>query len=181
MLINVARDGIVDEGALAAELKSGRLRAATDVFEGEPSSGEAEFSHPLLEFPGLYGTPHIGASTRQAALSTADEVVRIIDGYVTTGQVPNCVNVISDRPGRHALVVRHLDRVGVLASIFDVLRKGQLNVKEMHNVIFEGNQAACATIVVEERPSRELMAELMNQESILAVDLRAAGGDDDAE
>lgn len=160
MLINMARDGIVDEGALAAELKAGRLRAATDVFEGEPSSGEAEFSHPLLEISELYATPHVGASTRQAALSTAAEVVRIIDGYVSTGQVPNCVNVVSDRPGGCALVVRHLDRVGVLASIFDVLRKGQLNVKEMHNVIFEGNEAACATIVVEKRPPRELMAEL---------------------
>jgi len=44
------------------------------------------------------------------------------------------------------LVVRHRDRPGVLAHVFDHLRNGHINVQETENVIFEGAQAAVARI-----------------------------------
>jgi phosphoglycerate dehydrogenase-like enzyme len=60
LLVNAARGSIVDTGALLAELRSGRLRAALDVTEPEPLPA----GHPLWSAPGLLLTPHVaGAET----------------------------------------------------------------------------------------------------------------------
>jgi glyoxylate reductase len=59
-LVNTARGEIVDEGALIAELVSGRIRAGLDVFAHEP-----EVPVELLELPNVVLTPHIGSATRQ--------------------------------------------------------------------------------------------------------------------
>ena len=53
------------------------------------------------------------------------------------------------------LVVRHRDRPGVLAHVFDQLRGGDINVQETENIIFEGAEAAVARINVDgRRPKR---------------------------
>lgn len=71
LLVNVARGGVVDTGALLAEVGTpasepgaedgvpGRLRAALDVTEPEPLPGE----HPLWRVPGVLITPHVGGLT----------------------------------------------------------------------------------------------------------------------
>ncbi|MGW0807011.1 2-hydroxyacid dehydrogenase [Nonomuraea sp. NPDC002799] len=59
VLVNAARGGIVDTGALIAELKTGRLRAALDVTAPEPLPA----GHPLWSAPGLLITPHVAGST----------------------------------------------------------------------------------------------------------------------
>lgn len=174
ILVHTARGGVVDDEALRASVESGHIRAGIDVFEGEPSSGTAEFDSALAKLGGVYATPHIGASTSQAADAIAEEVVRIISDFTSEGTVHNAVNLVTDRPGRHAITVRHHDRVGVLAGVLDALRRADLNVKEMSNVIFSGNEAACATILVERPPSPEALAELRSHESVIAVDLRSA-------
>jgi D-3-phosphoglycerate dehydrogenase / 2-oxoglutarate reductase len=175
LLIHTARGGVVDDDALAKAVAAGHVRAALDVFEDEPAGAEAEFRSPLLELPGVYGTPHIGASTDQAQLATVDEVVRIVATYLQTGAVPNCCNLEPPRPACWTVVVRHRDRVGVLASVLAALREENLNVQEMQNVIFAGSEAASATITLEREPSRTLLENLRAQDDILAVDIRATG------
>jgi D-3-phosphoglycerate dehydrogenase / 2-oxoglutarate reductase len=175
LLVHTARGGVVDDAALAKAVASGRIRAALDVFEDEPAGGEADFASPLLELPGVYGTPHIGASTQQAQLATVAEVVRIVRTYLQSGAVPNCCNLEAARPACWTVVVRHRDRVGVLASVLAALREENLNVQEMQNVVFQGSEAASATITLEREPSRELVERLRTQDDILAVDTRATG------
>jgi D-3-phosphoglycerate dehydrogenase len=173
ILLNTARGGVVDDAALRKAVAERRIRAGLDVFEGEPGTGEADFDSELARTPGVYATPHIGASTEQAEEAIADQVVTIVRDYVDSGVAQHAVNLVTDRPGRHAIVVRHLDRVGVLARVLDTLRREQLSVKEMQNVIFAGNEAACATIIVERSPGPGLVTELRAHEHVIAVDLRS--------
>lgn len=172
LLIHTARGGVVDDEALAAVVDEGRIRAGLDVLEDEPASGEASFSSHLCQLQGVYAVPHVGASTEQAQAAIAAEVHRIIETYLQSGLVPNVVNLMQARPAAWTLVVRHRDRVGVLASVLGALREDNLNVQEMQNVIFAGKEAASATITVEREPSAELLQRLRAQDDILAVDVR---------
>src|SRR5664279_2044472 len=100
----------------------------------------------------VYGTHHIGASTEQAQEAIAAETVRIVQIFKETGNVPNVVNLAQRTPATHRLVVRHLDRPGVLAGVLDTLRTAEINVQEMENVIFDGAEAAVAHINLDRAP-----------------------------
>ena len=111
----------------------------------------------LARLPGVYGTHHIGASTAQAQDAIAAETVRILGAFVRDGSVPNCVNVARRSPARARLVVRHFDKVGVLANVLGALREAGINVEEVHNTIFEGAAAACCVIQLGARPDPALL------------------------
>ena len=171
LLVNTARAEVVDEEALLELARSGRIRVGTDVFPGEPEKGQADFDSPLGKLPGVYGTHHIGASTAQAQDAIARETVRIVESFLRSGRVPNCVNVAGKTPARARLVVRHLDRVGVLARVLSLVREAGINVEEVQNTIFEEAQAASCAIDLDENPGEELLARIRAHEEVLFVDL----------
>jgi D-3-phosphoglycerate dehydrogenase / 2-oxoglutarate reductase len=156
ILVNTARAEVVDDRALAAAVRDRGLRVGLDVFASEPASSSADFHDPLVSLPGVYGTHHIGASTNQAQEAIAAETVRIIRSYKETGRVPNVVNLATRTPATHMLVVRHRDRPGVLAHVFNHLRRDTLNVQETENIVFDGAQAAVARINLDGAPSLSL-------------------------
>jgi len=147
--INTSRGEIVNEAALIEAMQSKNVRAGLDVFADEPTSPSGEFTTEITQQPGLYGTHHIGASTDQAQEAIAAETVRIVRVFKETGSVPNVVNLARATPATHKLVVRHLDRPGVLAHVFDVLRTAEINVQETENIVFEGAEAAVAQINID--------------------------------
>ena len=63
------------------------------------------------------------------------------------------------------LVVRHHDRPGVLAHVFDRLRTANLNVQETENVIFEGAHAAVARINLDGAPGDRVLKEIQDGNS----------------
>jgi len=158
LFINTARAEIVDAEALATAVRERQIRAGLDVFASEPSGAAGTFSDPIASLPLVYGTHHIGASTEQAQHAIAEEAVRVVVSYKKTGHVPNVVNLARKTPATHVLVVRHRDRPGVLANVFDRLRDGNINVQETQNVIFEGAEAAVARINLDAAPSESLLA-----------------------
>ena len=88
-LINCARGGIIDEGALLEGLNSGQVAgAALDAFEHEPPDP----GHPLLKHPNVLATPHLGASTAEAQASVAVEAAQLMVDYLATGAVRYAVN-----------------------------------------------------------------------------------------
>ena len=177
LLVNTARAEVVDHDALLAAVRDRGLRVGLDVYPDEPTTGTAEFSIPLLQEPGVYGTHHIGASTEQAQEAIAAETVRIVRSFKETGQVPNVVNLARRTPATHMLVVRHRDRPGVLAHVFDHLSRGGLNVQETENIIFEGAEAAVARINLDGEPGAELLAAIeAGHPDILSLQLVAIQG-----
>ena len=158
MFINTARGEVVDHPAFEAAIRDKALRVGLDVFPGEPSTATADFITPLASLPNVYGTHHVGGSTDQAQEAIAAETVRVITSYMTTGRVPNVVNLAKQTPATHMLVVRHRDRPGVLASVFDQLREAGINVQETENIIFEGAEAAVARINLDGAPSDAAVA-----------------------
>jgi D-3-phosphoglycerate dehydrogenase len=152
-IVNTARAEVMDYAALAEAIKNKSIRVGLDVHENEPASATATFVNTLCGSPGVFGTHHIGASTNQAQEAIAEETVRIIRTYQETGKVPNVVNLATQTPATHMLVVRHRDKPGVLAHVFEYLRVAHLNVQETENIIFDGAHAAVARINLDGAPS----------------------------
>jgi D-3-phosphoglycerate dehydrogenase len=150
--INTARGEIVDEEALKAAIREKGIRAGLDVFAQEPAGATGNFTSEIAQMPATYGTHHIGASTEQAQEAIAAEAVRIVRVFQETGKAPNVVNLARKTPATCTLVVRHLDRPGVLASVLDAIGAAKINVQEMENVVFEGAEAAVARVNLETIP-----------------------------
>ena len=168
ILLNTSRGDIVDEAALLDALETRALRVGLDVYPDEPGSGATDWSSKLAQHPNVVGTHHIGASTAQAQKAVAEGVVEFIDAFVR-GEILNCVNLAPTRLGTHTLHVRHFDRVGVLAGVFDILRRRELNVEQMENRVFEGRNAAVATIDVVGDVGPDLIAALEGLDHVIHV------------
>jgi D-3-phosphoglycerate dehydrogenase len=170
--INTSRGDVVDQAALVAAMETRGIRAGLDVYAAEPTSSAGEFSDEIAKEANLYGTHHIGASTDQAQEAIAAETVRIIREFKETGKVPNVVNLARHTPATHRLVVRHLDRPGVLASVLDAIKAEQINVQEMENIVFEGAAAAVARINLDNAPSDEMLDRVRAENAdIIELDL----------
>ncbi|MBA2953554.1 phosphoglycerate dehydrogenase [Nocardioides sp. MAH-18] len=89
VLVNAARGGIVDEGALYSALKEGRVAAAgLDVFAQEPCT-----ESPLFELENVVATPHLGASTDEAQEKAGVAVAKSVRLALSGELVPDAVNV----------------------------------------------------------------------------------------
>jgi D-3-phosphoglycerate dehydrogenase len=155
--INTSRAEVVDEKALVRAICEKNLRAGLDVFLAEPTGGAGEVQSELFGLPGVIGTHHIGASTDQAQEAIAAETVRVVSEYKQAGRAPNVVNLARKSPATHMLIVRHLDRVGVLAAVFDRIKEAGINVQETENIVFDGAAAAVAQIHLAQEPSVEVL------------------------
>jgi D-3-phosphoglycerate dehydrogenase / 2-oxoglutarate reductase len=88
-LINCARGGLIDEGALCEALQSGHLAgAALDVYANEPPKGS-----PLLKLDMVVLTPHLGASTKEAQQAVSVKIAEDVAAFLTTGEASGAVNL----------------------------------------------------------------------------------------
>jgi len=125
--VNTARVDVVDQAALLAEARAGRIWVTTG---------------------------------------------RMVDTFLKEGVVPNCVNIAERTPARYQLIVRHYDRVGVLANVLDSIREAGINAQEIDNTVFEGADAACCKIQLDSRPSEEVLDRIRGRsDEIIFVDL----------
>jgi D-3-phosphoglycerate dehydrogenase / 2-oxoglutarate reductase len=137
-IINCARGGLVDEAALAAALKSGKVAgAAFDVFVEEPAT-----SNELFDLPNFIATPHLGASTTEAQENVALQVAEQISAYLMNGEITNALNfpsITAEEAPRITPWVRLAEMLGSFA--------GQLTetaIKGVH-IEFEGTPAGLNT------------------------------------
>lgn len=170
ILINTSRGSVVDQDALAEAVKQKQIRLGLDVFANEPSGGTGEFTDPIIQLPGVYGTHHVGASTDQAQEAIANEAVRLIEHFIQTGEIENCVNLAIKTPATSLLTVRHKNRPGVLAHVFKILGESGINVEMMENIIFEGAEAATARIQLDADLKPDQLSLIATNENVLAAE-----------
>jgi D-3-phosphoglycerate dehydrogenase len=176
-LINTSRGSVVDEAALEKAVREKGIRAGLDVFQNEPAGSSGEFGNGIVQVPGVYGTHHVGASTEQAQVAIAHEVIRIVQEFRDTGEVPNVVNRLARSSATHVLTIRHRNRPGVLAHVFGVLAGAAINVEEVENIIYHGAQATLARIHLDGAPNNGTIERIRSGNSdIISVELSEIDG-----
>ncbi|MCK9409881.1 MAG: 3-phosphoglycerate dehydrogenase family protein [Bacteroidetes bacterium] len=174
IFLNTSRWEVVDEEALYEAALKGAVRIGADVFSGEPEDKTSPFTNTLASLSNVYGTHHIGASTEQAQNAIADETVAIIKQYVERGTVKNWVNKAKSTPAKYQLVVRHYDKPGVLANVFDDLKSAKINIQEVDNLIFEGTLTACCTLKLDVQPPEQTLHSITSRvDEVIQIQLVA--------
>ncbi len=160
VLLNFARQEIVDEAALAQALGTGRLAR---YFSDFPSP-------TLTRLPNVVATPHLGASTAEAeencAVMAADQLIDFLDN----GNIRNSVNfptVTLERTEGVRLAVANRNVPGMLGQILSVLANRNINVIDMINRS-RGDVAYNLIDVAAPIPA-ELVAEIGRIESVTNV------------
>jgi D-3-phosphoglycerate dehydrogenase len=127
-IINCARGGLIDEGALAEALHDGHVAgAALDVFEIEPLPSGS----PLRSAPNLVLTPHLGASTVEAQESVGIEIAQSIRAVLLEGIIRNAVNMPSLDAKTLAIIGPHLrfgEKLGRFLSQIAPKRADSFNI-----------------------------------------------------
>jgi D-3-phosphoglycerate dehydrogenase len=154
ILVNAARGGIVDEAALYAALKEGRLGAAgLDVFAVEPCTDS-----PLFELDNVVATPHLGASTEEAQEKAGVAVARSVRLALAGELVPDAVNVkggaIAEEVRPAIALAEKLGRVfsalaGGIACQLDVVVSGDLAAHDVKILELSALKGVFADIVSE--------------------------------
>ena len=80
LFVNTSRAGLVETGALEAEIARGRIHAALDVFDQEPLT---DVKNPLLTHPNVIATPHIGYVTEDEFELQFSDIFDQINAYDT--------------------------------------------------------------------------------------------------
>ncbi len=123
-IFNCARGGIIDEAALLAALKAGRVGAAgLDVFEEEPLSEKSE----LRQLPNVVLTPHQGASTAEAQDAVGLEIAEQIADVLSGGSTRNSVNVPSVDAATLKLLGPYLDLGAKLGTLVQQISPSQVS------------------------------------------------------
>ncbi len=155
-LINVARGGIIQEGALLGGLNSGKVTgAAIDVWEAEPTPPD----NPLALHPSVVATPHLGASTEEAQVGVAVDIAEQI------------VDVLSGRPARAAVNMPSLapDILSVTAPYLNLAEKlgsfqSQLSTSGVVSVevLYEGDFAQNQLVHITRALMKGLLSPIMS-------------------
>jgi len=160
VILNFARNGIVDDEAVSEAIKAGKVYAYVCDFP----------SNLLKNHERVVTLPHLGASTREAEENCAIMVAEEVRDYLENGNVRNSVNfpeVRMARNGGHRLAIVNRNVPNMVGQISAALAEEDLNILDMLNK--SRGDLAYTLIDVNEAPSDNLLARLQAIEGILAV------------
>ena len=169
LVVNTSRQDVIVEDDLLEAIKEKNIRYACDVFKGEPEAKTGEVKSKLQDNPNVYVTHHIGASTAQAQDAVAEETINIINHFTHSGVIDHWVNRAKITDSYYQLVVKHFDKPGVLASVLDLLSKGNINIEEIENVIFDGGIAASCTMKLRNAASSDMLKKMSENPNVISV------------
>jgi D-3-phosphoglycerate dehydrogenase len=126
VILNFAREGIVDDEAVSAAIKSGKVYGYVCDFP----------SNLLKNHPRVVALPHLGASTAEAEDNCAIMVAEQVRDFLENGNIRNSVNypdVVAPRESAHRLIVANANVPNMLGQISETLGQAGLNIHDMVN------------------------------------------------
>ena len=160
VLLNFARDGIVDAATLAQGLADGRIGRYVTDFPSAELIGNAR----------AIGLPHLGASTGEAEENCAVMVVDQLRDFLENGNVQNAVNFPNTRmvrAGRARLCIANRNRPNMIGQLSHVLGEAGVNIAQMHNA--SRGDIAYTLIDLDSVASDSLVAAIGKIDGILSV------------
>ena len=160
VLINFARDGIVNDDAALAALDSGKLHAYVTDFP----------TPALIAHPKVIALPHLGASTGEAEENCAIMVAEHVKDYLENGNIRHSVNFPDARlPRLDAWRIRiaNANVPNMVGQISTCLASANLNIEDLLNKSI--GDLAYTIVDVNGEPGEELLNQLRDIEGVLAL------------
>jgi len=160
VLLNFARDAIVDEEAAAAALNGGRLKTYL-----------CDFPSPrLATVPGVIALPHLGASTAEAEENCAIMVADQLREFLDHGNIANAVNfpaVEMARESNWRVAIANANVPNMLGQISTAMAQAGLNI---HNMVNKSRSEMAYTLVDVDSPvTAEVIGAIAAIEGVLSV------------
>jgi D-3-phosphoglycerate dehydrogenase len=160
VLLNFARDGIVDDAAACGALDAGHLYAYVCDFP----------SNRLKSHPRVVTLPHIGASTKEAEDNCAVMVAEEVKAYLEDGNVTNSVNfpeIVLPRGEGHRIAVINSNVPNMVAQISADLGGANLNILDLLNK--SRSEVAVTLIDVDQPPPAATLEKMAAIEGVMSV------------
>lgn len=160
VLLNFAREGIVDAATLADGLADGRIGRYVTDFPPKELAGHAR----------VIALPHLGASTREAEENCALMVVDQLRDYLENGNVRNAVNFPDTRMAREGscrVCIANRNRPNMIGQLSHVLGEAGINIHQMHNA--SRGDLAYTLVDVDQPVGEDALAALRSIDGILSV------------
>jgi D-3-phosphoglycerate dehydrogenase len=161
IILNFARDLLVDEKAVVAGIESGKVRHYVTDFPNPVTAGVC----------GVIATPHLGASTEEAEENCAEMAVDEIMDYMENGNIthsvnyPDCNMGVCNAAGR--LAILHSNKSGLIAKYTTILGDANINVADMTNK--SRGEYAYALLDVDSPVSAEVAEKLEAVDGVIRV------------
>lgn len=160
VLLNFARNGVVDEAAVLAALDARKLSAYVCDF---PSAS-------VNSHPHVIALPHLGASTREAEENCAIMVADQVRDYLLDGNIANSVNfpnVVMPRESAWRIAIANANVPNMVGQISTAMAEAKLNISNMMN---KSRQDIAYTLVdLDSKVPRKVIAAIARIEGVLAV------------
>ena len=161
VLLNFARDLLVDEEALAEALKAGKVKKYV-----------TDFANPLVaSTPNTLVTPHLGASTEESEDNCAVMAVKELTDYLENGNIRNSVNFPACDMGVKKTVCRisvlHKNVPNMIGQITGALASGGINISDMTNK--SKDKYAYTLMDLDHSPSEDVIRKLNEIDGVLRV------------
>lgn len=160
VILNFARDGIVDDAAVVEAIKSGKIYAYVTDFPSNLLKGQER----------VIALPHLGASTTEAEENCATMIARQLKDFLENGNIRNSVNfpeVVNPRETEYRVVIANSNVPNMVGQISTVLADAGLNIHDMVNK--SKNNLAYNVVDTDSPVTDEVLAKLGNIEGVLSV------------
>ena len=160
VILNFARNGIVDDTAVLAAIESGKIHAYVSDFPSNELKGN----------PKVITLPHLGASTGEAEENCAMMIADQLKDFLENGNIRNSVNfpdIRLARAGKKRLCIANENRPDMLAQMSHQLGQSGVNILHMTNE--SRGELAYTLIDVESAPSDEAVEKIRGIDGVLSV------------